>query len=209
MDAFALIAAERLRLADELDELSPSDWQQPSLCEGWTAHVVAAHLNASWEFKLPATAVAILRNRGSIDKAFDQLSRQLAERLPPEACVAGLRANAANRFTPPLMGPEAPLTDVITHGNDILEPLGRSVAIDPDALRTSLAWLAKGDAKGFLPRSRVAGLAFEATDVDLRAGAGPALVSGPALAVIATLLGRTGRAGELTGDGVPELLGRL
>lgn len=209
MDPFALIAAERRRLADELEHLSADDWQQPSLCEGWSTHVVAAHLNASWEFGLANTLVAVVRNRGNIDRAFDQLSRELATRLSPEQCIAGLRANAANRFTPPMMGPEAPLTDVIVHGNDILAPLGRSVEVSPEALGTCLAWLAEGNAKGFLPRSRVQGLTFEATDVDLRGGDGPALVSGPALAVITTLLGRTGRAGELSGDGVPVLLDRL
>lgn len=209
MDLFALIAAERRRLADELEHLSADEWQQPSLCEGWSTHVVAAHLNASWEFALPATLVAIVRNRGNIDRAFDQLSRDLADRLTPEQCIAGLRANAANRFTPPMMGAEAPLTDVIVHGNDILAPLGRSVEVAPEALAASLAWLAAGNAKGFLPRSRVRGLAFEATDVDARGGEGPAQVSGPALAVITTLLGRAGRADDLSGDGVSVLLDRL
>ncbi len=142
MDLFALIAAERRRLADELEHLSADEWQQPSLCEGWSTHVVAAHLNMAWEFGLPATLVAIVRNRGNIDRAFDQLSRDLADRLTPEQCIAGLRANAANRFTPPMMGAEAPLTDVIVHGNDILAPLGRSVEVSPEALGTSLAWLA-------------------------------------------------------------------
>lgn len=204
-----MVATERRRLADELEDLSPDDWQQPSLCAGWTTHVTAAHLNMSWELSLPAVVIGIVRNRGSIDRAFDQQSRSLAERLPPEQCIAGLRANAENRFTPPLMGPEAPLTDVIVHGNDILAPLGRSVDVDPAALRTCLDWLAKGDAKGFLPGSRVRGLRFEATDLDHRCGEGPALVAGPALAVIATLLGRTHRAGDLSGDGVETLLSRL
>lgn len=209
MDVFDLVAAERRRLADELEQLSPHDWQQPSLCAGWSTHVVAAHLNASWEFKLPAVVVALARNRGSLDRAFDQLSRDLATHLPPQACIAGLRAHATDRFTPPLMGPEAPLTDVIVHGNDILAPLGRSVAVAPEALSVVLSWLSKGRAKGFLPGSRVQGLVFEGTDIAERSGDGPALVSGPSLAVITTLLGRTARAPELTGDGVPVLLERL
>lgn len=209
MDLFALIAAERIRLADELEQLAPDDWRRPSLCAGWSAHVVAAHLNAAWEFKASAVLVSVVRSRGSIDRAFDALSRDLATRLPPEACIAGLRANAAHRFTPPMMGPEAPLTDVIVHGNDILAPLERSVDVAPDALGVVLGWLSKGSAKGFLPGSRVQGLTFEGTDIDLRVGHGPALVSGPALAVITTMLGRTGRAHELSGDGVPVLLGRL
>ncbi len=209
MDLFALIAAERLRLADELAQLSADDWAQPSLCAGWSTHVVAAHLNAPWEISLPTVLVGIVRNRGNIDRAFDQMALDLARRLPPDRCVAGLRTNATHRFTPSMMGPEAPLTELIAHGNDILAPLGRSVDVAPDALRTSLTWLAAGNRKGFVPASRVQGLAFEATDVDLRCGSGPALVAGPALAVITTLLGRRSGEAPLTGDGVPVLLERI
>jgi len=45
VELFTRIEAERRRLADELEDLSALDWLQASLCEGWTAHVVAAHLN--------------------------------------------------------------------------------------------------------------------------------------------------------------------
>ena len=100
------------------------------------------------------------------------MARRLADRLDPAACVAGLRDNATSRFTPPGSGPEAPLTDVIVHGADMLVPSGRSVAVDPVALATSLEFLAGGRAKGFVPKGRVDGLAFEASDIDVRVGRG-------------------------------------
>jgi len=39
-----LIAAERRELADVLGSLSATQWQAPSLCAGWTAAHVVAHL---------------------------------------------------------------------------------------------------------------------------------------------------------------------
>ena len=133
MDVFPLIAAERIRLADALDGLSADDWAAPSLCTGWSVHVVAAHLNAPWEATFPTVLVEVVKAR-SLAGGFDRLARRLADTLDPAACVTGLRDHAGSRFTPPGFGPEAPLSDVIVHGADMLQPLGRSVAIDP-ALR--------------------------------------------------------------------------
>jgi uncharacterized protein (TIGR03083 family) len=104
MDVFALIAAERLRLADALDELAPDEWDRPSLCDGWSVHLVAAHLNAPWTVSIPAMAWSMVTS-GGIDRGLDRVAHRLADRLDPAACVAGLRANAGSRFTPPGPGP--------------------------------------------------------------------------------------------------------
>jgi len=208
VDTFALIAAERLRLADALDQLGPDDWDAPSLCEGWTVHVVAAHLNAPWSVSLPSMVLTIARSF-SLDRGLDRVARDLAARLDPAACVAGLRDHADSRFTPPGAGPEAPLTDVLVHGGDILRPVGRSVESAPDARATMLRWLVGGRAKGFVPRGRVAGLTLEATDVECAGGPGPAAVQGPALALSGALCGRTAWLGDLSGDGLALLASRL
>jgi uncharacterized protein (TIGR03083 family) len=208
VDVFPLIAAERIRLADALDGLSDDDWRSPSLCPGWTVHVVAAHLNAPWSVSLPKVLGAVVRAR-SLDRGFDRVARELAQRMDPAACVAGLREHADSRFTPPGSGPEAPLTDVIVHGADMLRPLDRTAAVAPEALATSLDWLARGRAKGFVPKGRADGLAFEAVDLDRTFGAGPAVVRGPAVTLCSALCGRTVMAAELTGDSAAVLSGRL
>ena len=207
-DTFTLIAAERRRLADALAGLASDDWEAPSLCGGWSVHVVAAHLNAPWSVSKPQFAMAIVRQRG-LDSGFDRIARGLADRLTPAACVAGLRDHADSRFTPPGSGPEAPLTDIIVHGADMLQPLDRSVEVAPEALAVSLGWLATGRAKGFVPRGRTDGLAFEATDPDLRCGSGPTVVTGPALALCTALCGRRAMIGQLSGEGAPVLASRL
>ncbi len=205
MDLFEVLATERRNLADELNQLSSAEWDQPSLCEGWSNHVVAAHLNMAWSVRPPKFVVGVLRARGSIDRAMDRFSRDIAERLDPQACVELLRANATSRLTPPGIGVEAPLTDVVVHGADILRPLGRSRIVTPDALRSSLTFLTSRKATlGFGARS-IDGLTVEATDVDLRLGSGSAVVSGPALALCGALLGRADFLSELGGEGVPLL----
>lgn len=207
-DCFPLIAAERVRLADALDALGPPDWESPSLCAGWSVHMVAAHLNVPWSLSLPKVLIAVARAR-NLDRGFDRVTRELAARLDPAACVDGLRAHADSRFTPPGAGPEAPLTDVIVHGADMLHPLGRSVDVAPDALAASLAWLSRGRAKGFVAAGRVDGLSFEATDLGVRYGTGPSVVQGPASALCGALCGRAAMVGQLSGDGARLLAARL
>ena len=205
MDLFAVLAWERTQLADELEQLTPAEWSHPSRCAGWSNHVVAAHLNLPWSVRPPAFVVGLVRARGNVDRAMDELSRGIAARLDPQACVDLLRANATSRLTPPGLGVEAPLTDVVVHGADVLRPLGRSRPVAPEALRAALRFVTgRAAAIGFGARS-IRGLSLEATDVDLRVGSGPALVSGPALALCGALLGRTDHLSELTGDGVAHL----
>jgi uncharacterized protein (TIGR03083 family) len=208
VDVFPLIATERRRLADGLEGLDPGVWETPSLCAGWTVHVVAAHLNAPWEASVPTVLVEVVRAR-SLAGGFDRLARKLADRLPPAACVAGLRDNADSHFTPPGAGAEAPLTDVIVHGVDMLQPSGRAVDIDPVALVTSLGYLTRGNVKGFVPKGRIDGLAFEASDLEFRAGVGPDVVRGPALALCAAICGRRPVLDQLSGEGLTTLASRI
>ena len=156
----------------------------------------------------PRVLVDVVKAR-SLAGGFDRLAHRIADSLDPAACVAGLRDNAGSRFTPPGAGPEAPLTDVIVHGGDMLQPSGRSVDVDPVALAASLEFLARGRTKAFVPRGRVDGLAFEASDLEFRGGPGRAVVRGPALALCATLCGRRAYLDQLSGEGLDLLVSRL
>lgn len=60
VDLFAVLASERQHLADELEQLTPTQWGQPSLCEGWSNHVVAAHLNLPWSVRPPVFVFGLL-----------------------------------------------------------------------------------------------------------------------------------------------------
>ena len=209
MDTYDLTTAERVRLADEMDTFEPADWAAASLCEGWSNHVLLAHLNLPWGVGTPTIALNLLKSGGNLGKMMDRSSRELAARLDPAACLALYREHAADRFSPPTLGPEAQLTDTVVHGLDLLTPLGRSVDPEPEAVRQVLAFLISPKAKRAFRSISIDGLAFAATDLDETFGTGAALVRGPATALAAAMLGRTVFLDRLEGDGVAVLAARL
>lgn len=209
MDPFALIAVERRRLAKALMELTPEQWSAPSLCGNWSNHEVAAHLNVPFELKTIPFLIGLAKARGNFDRANERFAQELASRMSPEECVAGLKANAKHRFTPPGYGPEAPLTDVIVHGEDILRPLGQSVRVDPAATAAVLHFMMSRKAqKGFGVMS-VDDVHFEPNDVDVSIGHGGQVVNGPALSMVGVLVGRKVFLDDLTGPGADLLRSRM
>lgn len=62
--AWHVIDAQRLGLAGLLDGLSEHEWQQPSLCGGWTVRDVATHLTLQ-QLGARAAIVMMLRYRGT------------------------------------------------------------------------------------------------------------------------------------------------
>ena len=198
-DVWRTIDSERAGLADLLDELSPAEWETPSLCAGWRVRDVAAHLTLAhlgpWE-----AAVAVVRARGS----FDRMIRDTALRvgpLPDAEYGRRIRAMVGSRRTAPFVSPVEPLTDVLVHGQDVALPLGRTRPVPPAAAATSAArvW-----ATGFpfRARRRLAGLHLVATDSGWSAGAG-ARVEGTTGDLLLLLTGRTAAAlPRLTGEGV-------
>lgn len=172
--AFALIEAERVRLADLADTLTPEQWDVPSLAEGWAVRDVLAHLTMPFSVGMPALLVGLVRNRGDFDRLADRWARERARSTPPTELAAALRANAAGRFTPPGLGPEAPLTDLVAHGLDIRVPLGLPTTdLDP-ALAVTLQFLTGRIARRFgVPAGSFDGRRLEATDLDWAHGTGP------------------------------------
>ncbi len=207
MDTFAEIADERRGLADLLSGLTGEQLAAPSLCHAWSVHDVAAHLVTPLEVSTPRFALAMLACRGDFDRANVRMTRQQARR-PIHDVVEILRRKAAVRFTPPGAGPESPLTDLLVHGLDIRWPLGLPRDVPEARLRTALTFLTSTPARGPVPRGALAGLRFEADDVDWAHGTGPT-VSGGAEALLLAVTGRTAALGSLRGDGLPTLHARL
>src|SRR5271163_3916794 len=63
--------------------LSEADWTRPSLCTEWTNHQVLAHLVVGYRTAPAALAGAIIRDRGSFDRANARLARTLAAHRKP------------------------------------------------------------------------------------------------------------------------------
>jgi uncharacterized protein (TIGR03083 family) len=207
VDVLAAIADERRRVADLVESLSSEQLDVPSLCGDWTVKQVAGHLLAAIDAPPVPLLPLIVRSGLNIHKANARLAVLTAAR-PAGDIAAGLRANAENPFKPPIVGHPGQLTDLQVHGQDMRRPLGLPHGLRLDRLRISLDFLVGGRAVGFAPKRRLAGLHFEATDLDWSAGSGPAL-RGPAEALMMAMTGRAVALGELDGPGVPILRNRL
>lgn len=172
---FGLIEAERHRLADLVDTFGPEQWDEPSLAEGWRTREVVAHLTMPFSVGMPGLVVGLVRHRGDFDRFADTWARRTARSTPAAELTATLRANAAGRFTPPGMGPELPLTDIVVHGLDIRLPLGLPATdLAPDAVATTLRFLTTRTARRFgVTGDAFTGRRLEATDLDWAHGTGP------------------------------------
>ena len=197
-ETFALVAAERRELADLLDALDEAQWDTPSLCAGWRLRDVVAHLLMEVTIGAPRLLLGMATHRFDFDRfayrwaiAEAEAGTNLAERL---------RAQADHRFTPPGAGPEAPLTHLITHGQDIRRPLSLVKPIPTAQANLTLDQLASDKARR-LHRGRLHGLALTSTDTGWTAGRGLS-VQGTAAALITTVAGRPAALDELEGDGV-------
>jgi len=205
-EVFGMIAAERRATADLVEGFAPEQLATQSLCGAWTVHQVAAHLTAPWAVGVRGFIGPIVRAGGNFDKANDRVAKRLAEQ-PISAIAASLRDHADHRFTPPGFGPEAPLTDVIVHTQDMCRPLGISRDVAPERIQVSLDLLATKRANRFRS-ARIDGLRFVATDQDWSWGDGPEL-RGPAVPLAVAMHGRMDATKELEGDGVDELRRRF
>ncbi len=199
-DVWALVHAERAALVDDLERLDGEAWEQPSLCEGWTVHDVAAHLADTWRTTRVGFVVGLVLARFD----FDRQNARGVERwrgATPHETLQRLRAAAPRTSTPPAPL-DSRLVEEVVHGEDVRRPLGLHRDYPPEvverALRLQLRTPAAfGGAKELLTRCRLV-----ADDVDLAVGDGPE-VRGPALSLLLAVTGRP--VNDLSGPGVSRL----
>jgi len=206
-ESWRIIEAQRLSLADLLDELSDAQWEQPSLCTGWRVRDVAAHVAMAPQVPSVAWMVAdAVRARGSFHRLNHDVAVRHASR-PVDRIVAELREHASSRRLPIVTNYKNILFDTLVHGQDIAVPLGLRRDMPLEAARASatrvwtMGW-------PFWARRRFRRLRFTATDTDWSVGAG-AEVRGPISALLLALTARPAALPQLGGDGVPDLATRL
>ena len=86
-----VIDAQRVKVAALLEQLSPGEWAQPSLCAGWTVRDVAAHLTLQ-QLGLPGAIAMMARWRGSLDRTIHAAA---CRRAPPGQLTRSLPGSAA------------------------------------------------------------------------------------------------------------------
>ena len=199
------IATQRRGLADQLESLTPDQWATKSLCHAWTIKDVVAHLVMPHEVSIPRFTLSFVAARFSFNRASETLTARLSKRSTTEL-IADLRRHADGHFKPPGFGSEAPLTDVLIHGQDIRIPLGLDTPGPIEPWRAVLDFVVTPKARrGFGARTLPA-VRIRATDLDWDFGSGDE-VSGPAIALALTIMGRRARIEDLSGPGAPEFVG--
>ncbi|MBO0864331.1 MAG: maleylpyruvate isomerase family mycothiol-dependent enzyme [Mycobacterium sp.] len=203
-DIWAAVADERGALADDLAELTPSQWDMPSLCKGWTVHDLVAHLSATASLHPGTFFLGMARSGFNFAKFADtQIDKHRA--ADPTATLEEFRSLQKSTSAPP--GPKVSwLGEVVVHGADIRRPLGIPHSYTPGVVR-QVADFYKGSNMLIGSKNRIAGLALHATDDDWHHGQGDA-VEGPLLSLLLAMTGREAACDDLTGPGVSTLRSR-
>ncbi len=201
-DVWPIVHAERAALIDDLQSLDAAQWEEPSLCAGWTVHDVAAHL-------VDTARTTRLRFVAGLAWARFDFHRQNARGVQrhrgasPQETLERLRSVASRRSTPPAPL-DSRLVEEVVHGEDIRRPLGLSHSYSQEAVLRSLRLQARTPEAFGGARELVSGVRLTATDADVSIGDGPD-VTGPALSLLLAVSGRRVALDDLDGPGIPAL----
>lgn len=205
-DAYILrnmVEAEQAEFVALLRELTPVQWELPSLCAGWSVHDAVIHI-AIHAHTAPLERVADLARVG-----FSEARQMEPERARTTGELVDWLAAPAK-----LAGPQDILTqlsELVIHQQDVRRPLGMPRRIPPERLAVVLDFgisLAGLTFTMAFSRRRARGLRLVAPDIDWWAGTGPE-VRGPGEAILMALNGRSGAIDELTGEGAHILAARI
>ena len=114
---------QRARTADLLEQLSPEQWDHPSLCQGWTVRHVAAHLTLQQQrIRDVAAFVAhhprLLRSV-TLNASIHASAVLQAQLLPTTEITSRIRAMIGSRRHNAFVTPLETLTDILVHSQDI------------------------------------------------------------------------------------------
>lgn len=207
-----LVRLERRVFLDTIASLTPTQWEEQSLCSAWRVVDVAAHL--AWAPVLGPVdgAVSLARSGFSVNRMIAASAIRWSTR-GREAILDQLARNLESGAKPVGMPTVAALADAVVHGLDVRRPLGLTrpipagtlAAIADFQLRTR--WPLNGVVGGSASR-RVAGVRLVASDVDWSHGKGPE-VRMTAETTALLLYGRKVRAQDLAGPGAEMVHSRL
>ena len=201
-NVWTLVHAERDALVTDLEQLPPTSWEQPSLCDGWTVHDVAAHLVDSALTTRLGFATALVRARFDFHRLNENGIRRHRGATPQET-LQRLREAARSTATPPAPL-DSRLVEEVVHGEDIRRPLGLARDYPQEAVERAIRSQASTPSGLGGGKDVVARVRLEATDADFAIGEGPA-VTGPSLSLLLALSGRRVALDDLGGPGLDGL----
>lgn len=201
-DTWDLVHSERAALVADLEGLTDRQWEQPSLCPGWSVHDVAAHLVDNALATPLGVMWAMARARFDFDRQNDQGMRR-AKGATPQLTVQRLREVAARTSGPPAPV-DSRLVEEVVHGEDVRRPLGIRHDYVTEAVVRSLRYQARTSVAVGGAKQVAEGVTLRASDADLSLGSGPDVV-GPVLSLLMVICGRTVALADLDGPGVAML----
>lgn len=202
---WALIRAERAALAEDLAELSEEQWQHGTLCGLWNVEQALAHLTAGASMNQRQWLQSMIAARFRPDV---HNQRRLVEHLgrTPAETLARFRG-IIDSTTAPSSHTAAYLGEVVVHGQDIRQPLGLPRTPAPEAVAAVAAFFTARDF-AVPSRSTADGFQLRATDGRFTTGYG-LLVTGPTLALVMSIAGRSAYLDQLAGPGAATLRARV
>lgn len=203
-DFTGLTATERAAFADLVADLGEEDMRRESLCAGWSTRDVACHVASCHRTGLGRALAGIVLSGFDPDRFNEREVRAWRARSDAEIVEAIAEPKLKGVFK---LSPAGALTEIFLHQQDVRRPTGVARAYSPACLAAALDATVTATT-GTGSKKRVRGLALRATDIDWSHGSG-AEVSGPAEALIMAANGRVAAAGELGGEGLETLRGRL
>ncbi len=201
MTIMAMACDERREFAALLDELTPQQWEHPTLCEGWRVRDVVAHAFGFDELSRSQLIGRFLRGRlsvrrinalgvaGSAGRTPEELRTMVHAHLQPSGLTTGFGGKIA-------------LLDGMVHQQDIRRPLNLPRVIPPERLRPALDFARYAPVVRGAWRAR--GVRLVVTDLDWSHGRG-AEVHGSGEALLMAMAGRGAALDDLTGPGKSTL----
>jgi hypothetical protein len=122
------------------------------------------------ELQLGDAVMLALRAPGGMNRMIRESARHKAK-TPPERLVAELRASVGSRRHNVGVSENETLIDILVHSQDIADPLGRRLPLNPRAPRVA-AERVRSKGWPFYPRRRFAGLTLAATGIPWTLGTG-------------------------------------
>ena len=196
---------ERVKLVDDLANLSAEQWTTPSLCSDWNVQQMLGHMTATAKMTPPKFFAKML----SAGFRFNTMSATEVARETsgtPAQTLAEFRAHAMDSTSPPGPTPSW-LGETVIHSTDIRWPLGIEHEFPAEAL-IQVADFYKKSNMLIGAKSRISGFKLRATDADWSTGDGPE-ISGPMLALVMAMTGRKTAVDRLSGSQLDAFAARM
>jgi len=184
---WAAVHDERRKLVADLAGLSEEQWATPSLCAGWDAHDVVAHLVDSAKTTRLGFARRLIAARFDFDLD-NERGIERERRSRPSETLAALAAAAELSHTPPA-NLATRLVEAVVHGEDIRRPLNIRSSYPPAAVVQALEYQLRTRVSMGGGKERGQGVRLVADDTGMSWGDGPE-VRGSALDILLAVSGR-------------------